>query len=109
VLGRATVPRLRWPQELNGVRLDGAKAFFWKHRLFVVARKHILGPGIRKRTALYEITGHLDGGPIGIVEWGELPSAGDTAYAGVVAIGVTGSWSAGTRVTSRRIRTGSSA
>jgi len=75
------------PQELNGVRLDGAKAFFWKHRLFVVARKHILGPGIRKRTALYEITGHLDGGPIGIVEWGELPSAGDTAYAGTVGIG----------------------
>jgi hypothetical protein len=75
------------PQELNGVRLDGAKAFFWKHRLFVVARKDILGPGIRKRTALYEITGHLDGGPIGIVELGELPSAGDTAYAGTVGIG----------------------
>jgi len=53
----------------------------------VVARKHIPGPQMRKRTALYEITGRLDGGPLGIVEHGELPSAGDTAYAGAVGIG----------------------
>src|SRR5262249_46375394 len=75
------------PQELSGVRLDGAKAFFWKRRLFVVARKHILGPGIMKRTSLYEITGNLEGGPIGITELGEFPSAGDTAYAGTSPIG----------------------
>jgi hypothetical protein len=51
-------------------------------------QSRILVPGdLVKRTALYEITGHLDGGPIGIVEWGELPSAGDTAYAGTVGIG----------------------
>jgi len=30
---------------------------------------------------------NLEGGPVGIVEWGELPSAGDTAYAGVAGIG----------------------
>jgi hypothetical protein len=50
----------------------------------VIARKHLPGRELRKRTALYEITDELEGGPIGIVEWGELPSAGDTSYAGVV-------------------------
>jgi hypothetical protein len=75
------------PQELNGVRLDGPVAFWWKKRLFVIARKHLPGNEIRKRTALYEITGNLEGGPIGIVEWGELPSAGDTSYAGIARIG----------------------
>jgi hypothetical protein len=40
-----------------------------------------------RKTALYEITGDLEGGPIGIVEWGELPSAGDTSYAGIARIG----------------------
>ena len=74
------------PQELTGVRLDGPVAFYWKKRLFVIARKHLQGAGIRKRTALYEITGNLEGGPIAIVEWGELPSAGDTSYAGIVRI-----------------------
>ena len=74
------------PQELDGVRLDGPVAFFWRQRLFVIARKHLPGPELRKRTALYEITGELDGGPIGIVEWGELPSAGDTSYAGAVRL-----------------------
>jgi hypothetical protein len=74
------------PQELNGVRLDGAVAFYWSGRLFVIARKHLSGPETRKRTALYEITGNLEGGPIGIREWGEFPSAGDTSYAGVARI-----------------------
>ena len=74
------------PAELNGVRLDGPRAFFWRRRLFVVARKHFLAPEIRKRTALYEITGTLDGGPLAISEWGELPSAGDTSYAGVARV-----------------------
>jgi hypothetical protein len=75
------------PQVLNGVRLDGPKAFWWKGRLFVVARKHIPGPDFRKRTALYEITGNLNRGPLDVVEWGEFPSAGDTSYAGVSRIG----------------------
>jgi hypothetical protein len=74
------------PQELEGVRLDGAVAFYWGERLFVIARKHLAGPETRKRTALYEITGDLEGGPLGIREWGELPSAGDTSYAGVARI-----------------------
>lgn len=71
------------PQTLDGVRLDGPLAFFWSGRLFVVARKHVMGDNLgRKRTALYEITGNLEGGPLEIQEWGELPSAGDTSYAG---------------------------
>lgn len=80
------------PQTLDGVRLDGPVAFFWNGRLFVIARKHILTDTLgRKRTALYEITaagdgGVLDGGPLAITEWGELPSAGDTSYAGVAML-----------------------
>jgi hypothetical protein len=75
------------PQELNGVRLDGPVAFYWRRRLFVIARKHLQNTDFLKRTALYEITGNLEGGPIGIREWGELPSAGDTSYAGVARLG----------------------
>jgi hypothetical protein len=75
------------PQQLNGVRLDGPVAFYWGRRLFVIARKHLPGADFRKRTALYEITGDLEGGPIGIREWGEFPSAGDTSYAGIARLG----------------------
>ncbi|CAN5757696.1 sialidase family protein [soil metagenome] len=67
-------------RELTGVRLDGPVAFAWEHRTFVVARKHFLEVENRKRTALYEIVGD------GIVEHGELPSTGDTAYAGVASL-----------------------
>ncbi|MBX3154788.1 MAG: exo-alpha-sialidase [Deltaproteobacteria bacterium] len=73
------------PQELEGVRLDGPVAFFHDGRLFVVARKHFLEVENRKRTALYEILGP-EGGPLSIVEHAELPSTGDTAYAGVARI-----------------------
>jgi hypothetical protein len=78
--------RFSCPAELRGVRLDGPVAFHWHGRLFVIARKHLKGEGIRKRTALYEITGNLEGGPIGIVERGVFPSAGDTSYAGIAHI-----------------------
>lgn len=84
---RVPFSRFSCPQTLNGVRLDGAVAFYWGRRLFVIARKHLRGAGVRKRTALYEITGRLEGGPIKIHEWGELPSAGDTSYAGVAPLG----------------------
>jgi hypothetical protein len=86
------------PTELDGVRLDGPVSFFWNQRLFVVARKHLQNTGGKKRTALYEITGALDagagvtadaGGAITIKEWGEIPSAGDTSYAGVVPLDAT--------------------
>src|SRR5262249_9730511 len=71
------------PQELVGYRLDGPLAFSAGKRLFVVARKHLKTHG-RKRTALYELSGDLDGaGALTVREWGELPSAGDTSYAGV--------------------------
>jgi hypothetical protein len=69
------------------VRLDGAVAFYYGKRLFVIAREHLRGPGIRERTAPYEITGNLEGGSLGIRKWDEFPSAGDTSYAGVVALG----------------------
>ena len=73
------------PQDLDGQRLDGPLSIPWNGRLFNVARKHFRGDN-RKRTALFEITGNLDGGPLGIKEWGELPSAGDTSYAGAAAL-----------------------
>ena len=74
--------RFECRQELEGYRLDGPLTFFADNRLFVVARKHLAGG--RKRTALYELRGDLDGGgALGIKEWAELPSAGDTSYAGV--------------------------
>ncbi|HTJ44723.1 MAG TPA: sialidase family protein [Kofleriaceae bacterium] len=74
------------PQVLDGQRLDGPVAFFHGSRLWVIARKHYLEAANRKRTSLFEITGTLEGGPIGIREIGEIPSAGDTAYAGAADV-----------------------
>jgi len=75
------------PEILDGVRLDGPLAFFHDGRLFVVARKHLLGDDNKKRTALYELTGDLDGGgELACTELAVLPSAGDTSYAGVADI-----------------------
>jgi hypothetical protein len=76
------------PDEFDGQRLDGPLSFFWQGRLFVVARKHLQGTG-KKRTSIFEITGNLEGGPLSINEWGQLPSAGDTSYAGVVPLDAT--------------------
>jgi len=66
--------------EIAGQRLDGPAALLWRGRIFVVARKH-LGESGRKRTALFELTM-----PSTLVERGELPSAGDTAYAGIAPL-----------------------
>jgi hypothetical protein len=76
------------PEELMGQRLDGPLAFFWGSRLFVVARKHLQSDTMpKKRMSLFEITGDfLNAGSIDIKEWGEFPSAGDTAYAGATPI-----------------------
>ena len=84
----ASPPYAAWDcsRELDGVRLDGPVAFFHGKRLFVVARKHFIEVADRKRTALYELTGDFNGGDLAIVEHGELPSAGDTSYAGVAPI-----------------------
>lgn len=73
------------PAEIDGQRLDGPITFTWKNRLFIVARRH-LQPTNKKRTTLFEITGTLDGGPIDVRAIGDLPSAGDTSYAGVAPI-----------------------
>ncbi len=77
----ASPPYTTWDcsRELDGVRLDGPVAFFHGSRLFVVARKHLIEDAMRKRTALYELTGDLDGGDLSIIEHHELPSAGDTS------------------------------
>jgi hypothetical protein len=72
------------PQTLLSERLDGPVTFFHGERLFVLARTHISDE--RKRTTLFEITGKLEGGPIALKEWLTLPSAGDTAYAGVAPL-----------------------
>jgi hypothetical protein len=73
------------PQTLSGVRLDGPLSVWWRGRLFVIARKH-LGSDGKKRTAVYELGGMVDGGPVTLREWGELPSAGDTSYAGAAPL-----------------------
>jgi hypothetical protein len=72
------VPRRGWRLRVARRRCNRAQR---------TGRGQLSGPDIRKRTALYEITGTLDGGPLAIAEWGELPSAGDTSYAGVARIG----------------------
>jgi hypothetical protein len=71
--------------EFMGERLDGPLDFQWQGRLFVIARRH-LQPTYKKRTSLFEITGNFDGGPVSISYVGDLPSAGDTSYAGAVAL-----------------------
>jgi hypothetical protein len=72
----------RCPGAINGQRFDGPLGFFWQSRLFMLARKH-LQPSDRKRTALFELSGDFAHDVIPDVrEWGEIPSAGDTAYAG---------------------------
>jgi hypothetical protein len=76
------------PTEIGDQRLDGPVSFFHDKRLFVVARKH-LGANDRKRTSLFEIKGDLESGPLTAAEVGELPSAGDTSYAGVVDLDAT--------------------
>lgn len=73
------------PRDLDGQRLDGARHFWHDGRLFVVARKH-LQPTLRKRTSIFELTGDFEGGPLTALEWAELPSGGDTSYAGVVRL-----------------------
>lgn len=72
-------------QEIVGQRLDGATHFWDDGRLFVVARAH-LQPSLRKRTTLFELIGNFEEGPLAALEWGHLPSAGDTAYAGTVKL-----------------------
>jgi hypothetical protein len=74
------------PATFDDARLDGPLAFFSSGRLIVVARKHLQHTDAHKRTAIYEIGGTLDGGPLTLREWGELPSGGDTAYAGRAAL-----------------------
>ena len=75
--------------ELDGERLDGPVAWFWNGRLFVLAREHI-GADDRKRTTLFELTGALGPGMTqapGLIVHAQLPSAGDTSYAGIAPLG----------------------
>jgi hypothetical protein len=70
------------PAEFTGQRLDGPLSVFVGDRMFVIARKHLQGTG-KKRTAMFEIGGTLEGGPLTLTELGVIPSAGDTSYAGI--------------------------
>jgi hypothetical protein len=72
--------------ELDGERFDGPLAFLQGSHLFVIAREHLQGTGGRKRTALYELTGDFDAGALTARSLGDLPSAGDTSYAGIAQL-----------------------
>src|SRR5262249_3863591 len=85
LLGGPSLHELHLPRRLHGPAPRRPPHLLPPGRLFVVARKH-LGADDRKRTAIYEITGTLEGGPLAIMEHGELPSAGDTSYAGMATI-----------------------
>ena len=76
------------PQTLDGARLDGPLSLPWHGRLLHIGRKHDVDGQRdgRKRTALFELGGNLEGGPLTLREWGVLPSAGDTAYAGIASL-----------------------
>src|SRR5262249_8611983 len=73
------------PQELDGARLDGPLAFLHGERLFACAGRPWRSLD-RSPPALYELGGTLEGGPLPLTELAELPSAGDTAYAGIADI-----------------------
>ena len=82
------------------ISTDGPLSILWHGRLLHLARKHDVDGTRdgRKRTALFEITGNLESGPLGFHEWSVLPSAGDTAYAGAASLDgerFTLSWYAG--------------
>ena len=77
------------PAEFDGQRLDGPLTFFWDGRLFVVARKHLQGDGQEAHEPLRDPRRLRRRRQLTIGEWGELPSAGDTSYAGVVQLDAT--------------------
>jgi len=84
----AAPPYREWPAVRSQVtRLDGPALFSWNDRLFAVARAqpgrrgrltHLGSMMSRKRTALFLVE------PQRLVHLSDLPSAGDTSYAGVV-------------------------
>jgi hypothetical protein len=83
----ATAPYSKFdcPSEITGQRLDGPVSFMAGGNMFVIARRH-LQPTNKKRNALFQVTGNLEGGPIDVVPMGDTPSAGDTAYAGALML-----------------------
>ena len=88
LLAVADPPFERWSYRKSRVtRLDGPVLFSHAGRVFAVARHQdgkrvplmrLGGVWSRKRTALYEVTEE------GLTHLSDLPSAGDTSYAGVV-------------------------
>ncbi|RJQ04244.1 MAG: exo-alpha-sialidase [Bacillota bacterium] len=87
----ASPPYAQWRYARSSVtRLDGPSLFSYQGRVFAVGRAHVGPHGPltrvgsifgRKRTALYLVT------PDGLVHLSDLPSAGDTSYAGSVIRG----------------------
>lgn len=88
LLATADPPYLAWTaRRVPGTRLDGPALFSVGGRTFAVGRRQpgpygrltrLGGLLSRKRTGLFEITGD------GLRHVGDLPSAGDTSYAGAV-------------------------
>ena len=76
---QGAVLEVHCPDELSGVRLDGASPCRRgrKGRLFVIARKHLERADPQADRAVRDHR-RLRGRPDRIVEWGELPSAGDS-------------------------------
>jgi hypothetical protein len=83
----ANPPYHRWDHVRSPVtRLDGPNLFEFGETIYAFGRRHC--PGVRmgsflgrKRTALYRVT------DTGLTHLSDLPSAGDTGYAGLVARG----------------------
>ncbi|HDP79399.1 MAG TPA: exo-alpha-sialidase [Spirochaetes bacterium] len=78
--------------EDKSTRLDGPALFSYNGRVYAIGRRHVGTPGLinyhgsiftRKRTSLYLVT------PERLVFLSDLPSAGDTTYAGYVKKGDT--------------------
>lgn len=84
-------PYREWRKTLShATRLDGPALFAFDGKIYALGRHHPNSGGLlnqtgsilgRKRTALYHVT------PDGLIYLSDLPSAGDTAYAGAVVRG----------------------
>jgi hypothetical protein len=92
IISTALPPYTTWQEtaETHATRLDGPVMFSHNQRLYAVGRAHLysgaffprLGSVLgKKRTAIYAVC------PAGLAHLTDLPSCGDTAYAGVVLKG----------------------
>jgi hypothetical protein len=92
VLCVAPPPYTAWQEtaETQLTRLDGPVMFSYNKRIYAIGRAHPYSGALfprrgavlaKKRTAIFEVS------PTGLVYISDLPSCGDTSYAGVVVMG----------------------